>query len=222
MVPISKSEIESVFSVGSVIASGGGRKFFQITEILEDRVRIQPTESSTASRLRYDKLSVVIENFSAINSSRIEATVGAVLNAHGLQDIQNESYLYGLARAYLELKSTFPNEYIKTELEKAVKSSRNDSQSERKARLDRAPKIPKQILVTTTAYQRNPDVIVEALERANGICEKCDNPAPFIRKKDRSPYLEVHHKLPLSLGGEDTVKNAIALCPNCHRESHYG
>jgi len=220
--PISKSEIESIFSVGSVIASGGGRKYFRITEILEDRVRIQPTESSTASRLRYEKLSVVIDNFSAIDSSRIEATVGEVLNTHGLQDTQNESYLYGFARAYLALKSSFPSEYIQTELEKAVELSSNDSPSKRKARLNRAPRTPKQILVTTTAYQRNPDVIAEVLERSNGICEKCGNPAPFTRKKDGTPYLEVHHKLLLSLGGEDTVKNAIALCPNCHRESHYG
>jgi 5-methylcytosine-specific restriction protein A len=34
--------------------------------------------------------------------------------------------------------------------------------------------------------------------------------------------LEVHHKKQLSEGGEDTVENAIALCPNCHREAHYG
>ena len=82
--------------------------------------------------------------------------------------------------------------------------------------------MPKKILVTTTAYQRNPDVIVEVLERANGICENCGNPAPFARQRDGTPYLEVHHKLQLSLGGEDTVENAIALCPNCHRKSHYG
>ncbi|MEY8786001.1 HNH endonuclease [Citrobacter freundii] len=24
------------------------------------------------------------------------------------------------------------------------------------------------------------------------------------------------------LKGEDSVENAIALCPNCHREAHYG
>ena len=23
-------------------------------------------------------------------------------------------------------------------------------------------------------------------------------------------------------GGPDTVENAIALCPNCHRKQHYG
>ncbi|WP_256325004.1 HNH endonuclease signature motif containing protein [Nitrosomonas sp. Nm132] len=43
-----------------------------------------------------------------------------------------------------------------------------------------------------------------------------------MRKHDGSPYLEVHHKIPLAFGGEDTVVNAIALCPNCHREAHYG
>lgn len=33
---------------------------------------------------------------------------------------------------------------------------------------------------------------------------------------------EVHHKVPLSAGGDDTVENAIALCPNCHRKAHFG
>ncbi|OOL15317.1 hypothetical protein BXQ27_32765, partial [Klebsiella aerogenes] len=26
----------------------------------------------------------------------------------------------------------------------------------------------------------------------------------------------------LSNGGEDSVENAIALCPNCHRQAHFG
>ncbi len=39
---------------------------------------------------------------------------------------------------------------------------------------------------------------------------------------DKTPYLEVHHRIPLAKKGEDTVANAIALCPNCHRKSHYG
>ncbi|SFB88291.1 HNH endonuclease [Marinospirillum celere] len=57
-------------------------------------------------------------------------------------------------------------------------------------------------------------------ERENG--QACGTPAPFNRKSDGTPYLEVHHKTPLALGGEDTVENAIALCPNCHRKAHYG
>jgi 5-methylcytosine-specific restriction endonuclease McrA len=40
--------------------------------------------------------------------------------------------------------------------------------------------------------------------------------------KDGAYYLEVHHIIPLSENGEDSVDNAIALCPNCHRQEHYG
>lgn len=32
----------------------------------------------------------------------------------------------------------------------------------------------------------------------------------------------MHHRRRLADGGEDTVANAIALCPSCHRERHYG
>ncbi|WP_414449152.1 HNH endonuclease [Burkholderia sp. 22PA0099] len=49
----------------------------------------------------------------------------------------------------------------------------------------------------------------------------CERPAPF-RRPNGSPYLEVHHRVRLADGGDDTVENAIALCPNCHREHHFG
>lgn len=80
-------------------------------------------------------------------------------------------------------------------------------------------------------YPRNPDVVAEVLDRAKGFCECCKKPAPFNRKEKQNkdnpeyksePYLEVHHKIFLSQGGGDTVENAEALCPNCHREKHYG
>ena len=44
----------------------------------------------------------------------------------------------------------------------------------------------------------------------------------FNRKKDNTPYLEVHHIIRLADDGDDSVENAIALCPNCHREAHFG
>jgi 5-methylcytosine-specific restriction protein A len=78
------------------------------------------------------------------------------------------------------------------------------------------------VSVFSTVYQRNPDVVAEVLARANGVCEGCQSPAPFIRAKDGTPYLEVHHNVQLALGGDDTVKNAVALCPNCHRKAHFG
>lgn len=111
--------------------------------------------------------------------------------------------------------------------EERVHQSRNDSASDRKKRLKKAAKNPKpkKRVISTVVYERNPDVVAEVLERANGYCEakKCRNPeAPFRRKKDDTPYLEVHHVVRLADGGDDTVDNAIALCPNCHRHVHYG
>lgn len=103
-----------------------------------------------------------------------------------------------------------------------VEAAQRYPSSDRQRRLRQAPKLPARVLVSTYVFNRNPDVVAEVLQRAGGYCEKCKQPAPFARKKDRSPYLEVHHKVLLAEGGEDTVGNAIAVCPNCHREAHYG
>jgi len=58
-----------------------------------------------------------------------------------------------------------------------------------------------------------------ALFRANGICEGCDAPAPFLSVTGR-PFLEVHHLHRLADDGPDTPENVAALCPNCHRRAH--
>ncbi|MCG9557820.1 HNH endonuclease [Vibrio kanaloae] len=105
---------------------------------------------------------------------------------------------------------------------KNVEKSLKSSSEERKKRLSTAKSKPKKRYVTTVVYDRNPDVVAEVLSRAGKYCEECGNIAPFRRKKDDTHYLEVHHKVPLAKGGDDTVDNAIALCPNCHREAHYG
>jgi len=60
-----------------------------------------------------------------------------------------------------------------------------------------------------------------ALLRANGICESCNKPAPFVTVSD-SHFLEVHHLNKLSDGGLDHPINVAAVCPNCHRRVHYG
>jgi hypothetical protein len=111
---------------------------------------------------------------------------------------------------------------INAEFERKVFASAHDIQLNRLNRLSVAETHPKTTTATTTVFNRNPDVVAETLFRANGICERCNKPAPFKRRTDGSPYLEVHHVIALADGGEDSVKNAIALCPNCHREKHYG
>lgn len=107
-------------------------------------------------------------------------------------------------------------------LAEAVAESSMLSESALKERLASAPEVPEKVQIISTGYRRNPDVIVSVLRRADGFCERCGQKAPFLRRTDGSPYLEVHHTRPLSQGGKDTTDNATALCPNCHREVHHG
>jgi 5-methylcytosine-specific restriction protein A len=70
-------------------------------------------------------------------------------------------------------------------------------------------------------YLRSDDLKVYVLRRADGTCEGCDAPAPFVTKA-RRPYLEPHHTRRLSDGGPDDYHHVIALCPTCHRRVHHG
>jgi 5-methylcytosine-specific restriction protein A len=70
-------------------------------------------------------------------------------------------------------------------------------------------------------YQRSVIVRDYVLARAKGHCEACGTPAPFKTTRGR-PYLEPHHIRRLSDGGPDDPRFMGAVCPNCHREIHYG
>jgi len=113
---------------------------------------------------------------------------------------------------------------IERNFAKGVAESLTLSSAERRKRLAiaKAEKRPKEQWVQMRAFVRNADVVAEALYRANGICQCCESKAPFLRASDRSPYLEVHHRVRLADGGLDIVENALALCPNCHRKLHFG
>jgi 5-methylcytosine-specific restriction protein A len=119
-------------------------------------------------------------------------------------------------------KFSFYVNNMESNFEREIAKSIKDNPVLRKNRLNKASKIPEKTQMIVDGFKRNPDVVAEVLLRANGVCEQCNKNAPFIRKKDNTPYLEVHHKIMLSDGGEDTIKNAIAICPNCHRELHFG
>jgi len=79
---------------------------------------------------------------------------------------------------------------------------------------------PGMVQVSSSHFARDPLVRAWVLLNSKGICELCEDTAPF-KKDDGEGYLEVHHLVPLAVGGSDTVENAAALCPNCHRELHY-
>jgi 5-methylcytosine-specific restriction protein A len=78
------------------------------------------------------------------------------------------------------------------------------------------------IKLTVQEYkERSRLVKTYALLRANGVCELCKKPAPFVSEAG-IPFLEVHHIFRLADDGPDTPENVAALCPNCHREAHFG
>ena len=71
----------------------------------------------------------------------------------------------------------------------------------------------------TAVYIRDAAVAEYAKRMADGLCDLCEKPAPF-HSKANTPYLECHHIIWLAQGGEDTIANTVALCPNCHRRMH--
>ncbi len=80
---------------------------------------------------------------------------------------------------------------------------------------------PEKYIVTSNHTVRDPKVKAWILLNANGICESCDEKAPFDTV-DNVRYLEVHHLKRLADGGEDKPSNTVAICPNCHKEFHFG
>lgn len=83
-----------------------------------------------------------------------------------------------------------------------------------------APGGPAYYLAMTKVFLRDFGVVERARQRAAGRCEHCGNPAPFLTGAGL-PYLEVHHVVPLSKDGPDSLDNVLALCPNCHRQAHF-
>ena len=70
-------------------------------------------------------------------------------------------------------------------------------------------------------YERSSHIRAYVLARANGQCEACSRPAPFLSLAG-APYLEPHHIRRLGDGGPDDPRFMGAVCPNCHREIHHG
>ena len=77
--------------------------------------------------------------------------------------------------------------------------------------------IEKEVIIKQVA--RDPYIAEYAKFKAKGICQLCGKPAPFNDSKGR-PYLESHHIVWIANGGEDTIENTVALCPNCHKKMH--
>ena len=69
-------------------------------------------------------------------------------------------------------------------------------------------------------YVRNISWARKAIETFGKYCMfiECNN--TFLRE-DATPYIEVHHIIPLCYGGEDGLWNLSVLCAHHHRMAHY-
>lgn len=77
---------------------------------------------------------------------------------------------------------------------------------------DDPPRVP----TISSKVKRDPKVRKEVIKRAINGCEResCGD------KRRYTGFLDVHHIL--GVEKSDRVWNCVALCPNCHREAHYG
>lgn len=113
------------------------------------------------------------------------------------------------------------NENISADLQVTFDERVNKIRKSKPVELPIGKEKPSRRTSKSTTYERDHQVVAWLLENSKGICEGCERQAPFI-KADENFYLEVHHLRRLADGGSDTFSNAIAVCPNCHRELHYG
>lgn len=132
-----------------------------------------------------------------------------------------DSALHGVFEIYEASDGKWLTRPVKSEFEKAIETASQLTSEQRREKLATSNITPERVIIKSYIFKRNPLVVAEVLALAGGKCQSGLRDAPF-KREDGRPYLEVHHVVWLANGGEDSVENAIALCPNCHREAHYG
>ncbi|MFJ7933693.1 HNH endonuclease [Sporosarcina sp. NPDC096371] len=103
--------------------------------------------------------------------------------------------------------------------EKQVREAGKLSTEELRRRAELSHGKPGTRSVRSTTFERDQYIVEYAKRWANGVCQLCEEKAPFNDKKGK-PYFHTHHIKWLSKGGSDTIDNAVALCPNCHDKMH--
>jgi 5-methylcytosine-specific restriction enzyme A len=119
-----------------------------------------------------------------------------------------------------EMVAAITEEDFENKLRFKERQARVLSNSELKNNLETVPKKPDVQSVVSKRYEPSAIVAEFARRNAQGKCQLCNSTAPFLNK-DFVPFLEIHHIEWLSKGGTDTIDNAVALCPNCHRKMHF-
>lgn len=163
-----------------------------------------------------------VEQFTGGNYAKLCATDAESISAWISEKVPAALGFSGLCKRCRPEASADTAEMLRQTFVLKTDQALRDDTTVRRARLGRANPKPAVRFVTTRVFERNPDVVAEVQHRAQGLCERCHSAAPFNSRATGEPYLEVHHRVPLADNGDDTVENAVALCPNCHRYCHYG
>jgi hypothetical protein len=85
---------------------------------------------------------------------------------------------------------------------------------------ERASVLPETTEHLVETYVRNKGWAKQARDTFGTDCMICDCDNRF-HKPDGSPYIEVHHIVPLCEGGEDGIWNLSMLCAHHHRMAHF-
>jgi hypothetical protein len=190
------------------VAGGNGLLRFGRKEPNHDAVRVQGYLSA-AGQVDWNTLSGSTGRWHALSNDIVD-------------HFQNGTLTPTTVRMTSVLRPGYwPDDYILDESEAISEHARELDEQELQARLAGAPQLPTTTQRTIEVFVRNPYVVEFVQRRANGICENCGKPAPF-RRPNGTPFLEVHHRVRLIDGGHDTADNAVGVCPNCHRQIHYG
>lgn len=88
-------------------------------------------------------------------------------------------------------------------------------------------KAPKYQQSKRQTYQRDIHLNEFVLQEKNYCCEINKEHPTFLRQSNNTPYMEIHHLIPMCYQDQfeyslDVPANMICLCSNCHREIHYG
>lgn len=87
-------------------------------------------------------------------------------------------------------------------------------------------KKPKKKENSSTSYARDSSKAKGAIISSKYKCNLDESHKSFIAKSGK-PYMEAHHLIPISAQDKfdvslDVDANIVCLCPNCHRNLHYG
>jgi len=149
--------------------------------------------------------------WSQLTLTSVQLPSGKLIDAVLVGKIESPSLSSDVARfvyAVANFKAAISNQEITDPPSTELEASENSENSP-----------PRSAVVQTTVFNRDPAVTEHVKRRANGHCDLCGEKAPFLDSQGK-PYLECHHISWLAHGGADSIENACALCPNCHRKMH--